>query len=169
MENTRQPKSKQEVSMLEALTLLNKGYSIADLAGVTPDQMDVLYALAYKYYNAESYTEARNIFKALCLYDSTEQKYFMGLAASEQGLHNYDKAAQFYSVCCVLSGLKDPKPMYYAALCLLRAGKKDDAMAALESMSIMGRAGDKAAEDDKFKEKGSKLLETLRADAPDNK
>ena len=60
----------------------------------------------------------------------------------------------------VLFGLKDPKPMYYAAICLLKSGKKDDAIAALESIEIMGR--DENSEDRKFKQQALSLKNILK-------
>lgn len=156
---------KVEVSALEALSLLGKGYSLADLAGVRPEQMEALYALAYQYYNAGNFEDAANIFKGLCLYDAADERFFMGLAACQQSLKQYRAAADTYSVCCVLSGLKDPKPMYYAALCLLKDGRKDDAVVALQSLAIMGREGGAAQEDELFLQKGRDLLKILQPEA----
>lgn len=155
---------KVEVPMIEALALLNKGYTIADLKGVTPEQMEALYALGYQYYNSDDYENAGNIFKALCLFDPSDERYAMGYAACLQELKEYRRAADMYSLCCVLSGLKDPKPMYYAALCLLKAGERDNAVVALQSLEVMGREGKDAAQDQAFKEKGAQLLKVLSHD-----
>ncbi|MBO8416307.1 MAG: SycD/LcrH family type III secretion system chaperone [Proteobacteria bacterium] len=156
---------KVEVSVLEALSLLGEGYSLADLAGVKPEQMEALYALAYQYYNAENFEDAANIFKALCLYDPSDERFFMGLAACQQSLKQYKIAADTYSVCSVLSGLKDPKPMYFAALCLLKDGRRDEAVVALKSLEIMGRDGEFADEDHNYMNKGAQLLQVLESAA----
>ena len=50
--------------------------------------------------------------------------------------------------------------MYYAAICLLKSGKKDDAIAALESIEIMGR--DENSEDRKFKQQALSLKNILK-------
>lgn len=152
---------KVQVSAVEMLSLLSEGYTLSDLAGLQPEQMENLYALAYQYYNADNYEDARNIFRALCLYDPSEEKYFMGLAASEQGLGNYQQASDLYATAAVLSGLKDPQPMYYAAVCLLKAGKKDEAILALRSLELMGREGKHAKQDESFLRKGRTLLQAL--------
>lgn len=143
-----------EVSIIQALSLLNQGYSFADIKGVTPEQMEAVYALAYQYYNTESLDAAANLFRGLCLFEPSEPKYFMGLAACEQKRKNFTHAADLYSVCCVLTGLKDPKPMYYAAVCLLKAGKRDEAITALQSLSLMDA-------DAEFVHKGQELLDIL--------
>lgn len=148
-----------EISMLEAVGMLANGYSLAELKGIDLQKLEALYALAYQYYQAQNYQDAKNIFQALCLFEPSEQKYFMGLASCEQGLKNYSKAADVYSVCCVLSGLKDPKPMYYAGVCLLKAGRKEDAKVAFQSLEIMGREG--KSEDQEFILKGKQLLAVL--------
>ncbi len=158
---------KTQVSVLEAVALLGKGYTLADLAGITPEQLDVLYAVAYQYYVAKNYKDALSIFRALCLYDAGEQKYFMGLAGCQQGLKKYNEAADSYSMCCVLSGLKDPKPMYYAAVCLLKADRRDDAVVALRSLEIMGRDGKYKEQDDAFIAKGRDLYEILTKENPE--
>lgn len=154
---------KVEISMVQMLSLLKEGYSFADMQGIDPDKLEPVYALAYQYYNSDSIEDAAKLFRGLCLYQPSEQKYFMGLAACEQKLKHYTQAADLYSVCCVLSGLKDPQPMYYAAVCLLKAGKRDEAITALQSLSIMGREGDKAEQDAEFLHKGKELLAILGA------
>ncbi len=156
---------KVEISMLECLAMLNNGYSFADMQGITPEQMETVYALAYQYYNAQNYEQAVKLFNGLCLFDPSEQKYFTGLAACEQALKNYEHAANLYSVSAVLSGLKDPEPMYYAAVCLLKAGRRDDAITTLKSLSEMGREGKDKEHDQSFMQKGQELLKVLQQTA----
>ncbi len=156
---------KVEVSMLEVLGLLKEGYTFADMQGVEPQQLEALYALGYQYYNAQNYEDAAKVFQGLCLYEPTEERFFMGLAACEQSLKHYERAADIYSVCCVLSGLTDPKPMYYAALCLLKANRQADAVTALQSLEIMGRDGKFKQQDDEFLTKGRELLALLQPKA----
>ena len=149
-----------EKKVEDFVALLKSGGAIADVAGITDEQLESLYALAYQNYAVKSYLDAKNIFRALCLYDHTQQRFYMGLAASQQGLGEYADAAQSYSFACFISGLKDPKPMYYSAICLLKSGKKDDAIAALESIEIMGR--DENSEDRKFKQQALSLKNILK-------
>ncbi|MGN0915849.1 MAG: SycD/LcrH family type III secretion system chaperone [Succinivibrio sp.] len=149
-----------EKKVEEFVSLLKSGGAIADAAGITDEQLESLYALAYQNYSVKSYNDAKNIFRALCLYDHSQQRFYMGLAASQQGLGEFAEAAQSYSFACLISGLKDPKPMYYAAICLLKSGKKNDAITALESIEIMGREGN--AEDRKFKQQALSLKNILK-------
>ncbi len=149
-----------DVNFKEVIALLNKGYSLADIAGLTSEHLEALYALAYQYYQVGSYTEAKNIFSALCLYDCHEIKFFMGLGASLQALGEYQKAADTYSVACTLSGLVDTKSMYFAAICLLKINKKDEAIAALEAIAHMGQEHN--AQDEQYKLKALNLLSVIK-------
>ena len=56
--------------------------------------LDALYALAYQYYNAGSYTDASNIFKVLCMCDPACEDYAFGLASCMQGLKQYANAVR---------------------------------------------------------------------------
>lgn len=147
------------VPLVEVARLLSKGNTLAQLASITDEQMDALYALAYQYYNAKNYSDALKIFKVLSIYDSSNEKYYMGVASCEHGLKNYEKAADMYSLACALGGLIDPKPMFFAAICLLKVNQKDRATVALESTKIMGRENN--SEDADFKKKAEELLKIL--------
>lgn len=148
-----------EKEVKEAVALLAKGYNLADLSGLSEEHMEALYALAYQYYEADNFQDAKNIFTSLCLYDTNNEKYYMGLAATLHSLGEYKNAADMYSVACVLSGLLNPEPMYFASICLLKNNQKEDAIVALESIDIMGREGNKL--DISFKEKAKNLLSIL--------
>lgn len=150
-----------QVNYKEVIALLNKGYTLANLAGLTDEQMEALYALGYQYYQVGNYKDAKNIFTALCLYDCHEPKYFMGLGGCLQGLGEYKNAADTYSVACTITGLIDPEPMYFAAICLLKNNDKDNAMVALQSIALMGRKDNK--NDELFKKKAQDLLSVLKS------
>ena len=151
---------KIEVTLTEAAALLSKGNTISDLAGVSQEHMEALYALGYQFYNAQNYDDALNVFKALCVYDTTEGKYFMGMAGCLQELGQFKLAAESYGMACAVEGLVNPEPIYYAAICLLKCNEKDNAIAALESVSIMGREGNE--HDAEYIEKCNTLLEVLQ-------
>lgn len=162
---TSDNKSKKvQVPLVDVALLLSKGNTLANLANVSDEQMESLYALAYQYYNAQNYADALKIFKILAIYDSADERFFMGIASCEQGLGNYESAADFYSLACALGGLIDPKPMYYCAICLLKVNQKDRAKVALESTTIMGREGNKS--DAEFKEKSTELLKIISENSP---
>lgn len=144
---------------IDILKAFEEGYTLADVANITADQMEALYALAYQNYGSGNFEQAKNIFKLLCMYDATCFKYYMGLAASQQSLGDYENAAQVYAAACVMTGLLDPQPMYFAAICLLKCNKKEDAIHTLEGIAALGREGN--VEDQKFKLKAANLCKVL--------
>ncbi|MBU3826310.1 MAG: hypothetical protein IAA31_02300 [Candidatus Anaerobiospirillum merdipullorum] len=52
--------------------------------------------------------------------------------------------------------------MYFAAICLLKQGKRDEAISALESIELMGREGE--PNDQVYKNKAAELLKVIKAD-----
>lgn len=142
--------------------LIEEGYTLADLANISPEQMECLYSVAYQNYVTNNYEKGAEIFKLLATFDQSNPKYYMGLAACQQSLEQFEKAADTYSAACVLTGLQDPEPMYFAAICFLKLGRREDAITSLESIEIMGREGN--TDDLKFKAKASNLLSVLKGD-----
>ncbi len=139
--------------------LIASGYTIADLMNIDSEKMEALYSLAYQNYVTRNFDDALKVFRVLVLYDQTEMKYTMGLAATYQELGEYQKAADVYAAAAVQSGLVDPEPMYFAAICLLKAGRRADAVFSLKSLASMGREGNPS--DEKFKTKGQNLLKVI--------
>lgn len=149
-----------EMKMLDVLAMFSQGYTLADFAGLKSEHLEALYALGYQLYNAQNYEDALKVFEALRLYDHTQTRFHMGAGACLQALERYQQAVEVYSVAALSTGLADPAPIYYGAVCLLKSGKKEEAMGALESLVIMGRKGN--AKDDKIKQKGANLLALLK-------
>ena len=140
--------------------LIRQGASVGDLLGVDSEKLEILYALAYSLYNSEKYADAEKIFRALCVYDGTVPKFWLGLGGCVENLKRFDEAAQIYALGSVMSGLQDPEPMFFAAICFLKGGKKAEAIETLEYIEIMGREGN--AHDLEFKERSKALVETLK-------
>lgn len=149
------------LTMAEALAMLNKGMSLAELKGVSEEQLEALYAIALQHYNAENYDDAIPLFKMLALYNSNEPKYFMGLAACHQELGNYELAVETYGSAALMCALTDPRPFYFAALCLLKLQRKDDAITTLESLAITASTEHPDAQE--YIDKAAKLLQMLKA------
>ncbi len=144
----------------KAVSLLAKGATLGDLVGLDSDKLEVLYAYGYNLYSSGQYADAEKIFRALVVYDGTVSKYWIGLAACEENLKKFDAAAELYSLGATMGGLQDPEPMYYAALCRLKADQKETAIAALEVIDLMGKKN--SPHDLQFKAKAKALLQTLK-------
>ncbi|MBQ9275275.1 MAG: SycD/LcrH family type III secretion system chaperone [Succinivibrio sp.] len=151
----------------EIIDLVANGVSVAQMVGLSDEKLELLYALAYTQYQAGNYSDSENIFRVLCLYDGTQERFWMGLAGSLQHEERFAEAAEIYSMACTMTGLTDPEPMYYAARCLLKDGRSDDAINALDFIDIMGREGN--AKDLEIKKNAKALIETLRSTKNENK
>ena len=153
--------SKEEKeAVLSTFRLLQKGASLGDLVGLDKDKLEVMYAYAYNLYSSGQYSDAEKIFRALVVYDGSVIKYWIGLAACRENQKAFREAAELYAMGATMGGLDDPEPMYYSALCRLKADQKENAIAALEFIDLMGKGS--KPHDLQIKAKAKALLETLK-------
>ena len=64
--------------------LIANGASIGSLIGMDEERLEILYAVAYSLYNSEKYDEAVKVFRALCVYDGTQVRFWIGLGGCLQ-------------------------------------------------------------------------------------
>jgi type III secretion system low calcium response chaperone LcrH/SycD len=149
------------------MTAVLEGARPADAAGVSQKQLEALYALGHSLYMAGSYHDAATIFQGLCLYDYGDCRFWTGLGASLQGEGQYEKAIDVYSMAAMTTGLADPGPIYYAAQCYMKLNRVEEAIAALEGLSVMGAEG--RADHAVIKAQGAGLLEVLKSGLAERK
>ncbi len=140
--------------------LLMKGATLGDLVGLDKDKLEVMYAYAYNLYSSGQYANAEKLFRALVVYDGSIPKSWVGLAACRENQKAFAEAAELYAMAATMGGLEDPEPMYYSALCRLKADQRENALAALKFVDLMGK--DKKPHDLQIKAKAKALLETLK-------
>ena len=104
--------------------------TIAEMRGITHEELEAVYSMGFSFYNTGRYDDAETIFKFLVMFDHLEQKYWVGLGAVAQVKKEYAKAVVAYSYAGFLD-LENPKPQYYAAECFLALGDRKNALAAL--------------------------------------
>lgn len=104
------------------LQTLQSGGAIKDLKGLSGDQLEGVYALAFRFYQNGQLDEAETFFRFLSLYDFYNADYAMGLAAVLQMKKQYDKAISTYALAQVLDPSTDA-PMFHMAQCHLALGK----------------------------------------------
>lgn len=138
---------------------LSTGSSIGDIIGITQEQMDVLYTIAYGAYQAKNYQDAETLFQALCLYQHMDERYWMGLAGSRQGLENYKGAIEAYEMAGLAGSLGDPTPFLYAGICYMKLGDKESARVAFLSTEALCQEGNR--KHDLVKERAKAMLEIL--------
>jgi len=127
MENTLQEQFEKAADALangEAITL-------GDVKGITPDELEAVYAVGFNYYRTGRIEDAEKIFKFLCMFDHLNQKYWTGLGAVMQVERRLDRAIPCYGYASMLD-LDNPKPQYHLAECYLAIGDKEAAIATIE-------------------------------------
>ena len=115
-------------------TLIEKEATLKQLKGVTNDELEAVYSLAFGHYQTGKYEEAHKLFQFLVLFDHLNAKYWFGLGATQQALKDFQNAAVSYGYCSFLK-LDNPKPQLHAAECFLALGDKRSAASALEALN----------------------------------
>ncbi len=116
-----------------ARACVQDGATLKQLKGVTNEELDAVYFLAYGYYQTGRLEEASKLFRFLVLFDHLNAKYWFGLGAVQQVEKNYQDAIVSYGYSSFLD-LSNPKPQYHAAECFLAMGDKRSAASAIEAL-----------------------------------
>ena len=115
-------------------TLIEKSSTLKQMKGVTNDELEAVYSLAFSYYQTGKYEEAHKLFQFLVLFDHLNAKYWFGLGAAQQALKDFQNAAVSYGYCSFLK-LDNPKPQLHAAECFLALGDRKSAASALFALN----------------------------------
>lgn len=118
----------------KVLDAVSKGGTIGELQGLTEQQMEGFYSLAYTKLQSGVFNEAEAVFKLLCILNHLEAKYWLGLGLSRQQLEMYELAAESYAMGATI---EPANPIYslQAAICLMHLEQKDAAKLAFEAAS----------------------------------
>ncbi|MGL4191039.1 MAG: tetratricopeptide repeat protein [Vibrio sp.] len=100
----------------ENLIPLFNGQSIKEQAGISDDDINNLHAIACDFYDKGKLNEAEQFFQHLCLLDSTNIDYILGLGAVLQKKKLYSKAVDIYAAGHMVQK-NDSRPMFYAGQC----------------------------------------------------
>ncbi len=114
-------------------SIIKDNATLKQLKGVTNDELEAVYSLAFGYYQTGKYDDAEKLFQFLVLFDHLNAKYWYGLGAVQQVLKNYQGAVASYAYSSVLD-LENPKPQFHAAECFLAIGDKRNAASSLEAL-----------------------------------
>lgn len=128
--------SQNELETL-AKGLLN-GATVADASGINPDTLESLYALAHGFYTSSNFHDAQVVFQALTLYNPNDYRFWLGLAGCRQAQEQFESAIEAYRMAGVASSLKNPEPFLHAAHCLVKLGRREDAVSALKGVLEIG-------------------------------
>ena len=143
-------------------TLFEKETTMKQLKGVTNDELEAVYSLAFGYYQTGKYEEAHKLFQFLVLFDHLNAKYWFGLGAAQQALKDFQNAVVSYGYCSFLK-LDNPKPQLHAAECFLALGDKRSAASALEALDAYSPKDTEIGRE--YRAKAAKLRETIGEEA----
>ena len=138
--------------------LIERGATLKQLKGVSNEELEAVYSLAFGYYRTGKYDEAAKLFQFLVLFDHLNAKFWFGLGAVQQAMKDYQGAVSSYGYCSFLN-LENPKPQLHAAECFLALGDKINAAEyrakAAKLRELVGEEAFAALakEDEKFAEK----------------
>ena len=151
---------RQEVSDLMS-RFYGNARTMRDFTELTPESMEVIYTLAYNFYNAGKYDEAEKIFRFLANLDHFERKYWKGLGASREGLQKFAEALQVYGYLGMMD-IHDPYPALQAAKCFIALGKTAEAVSGLRAAAFNSENRPEHAE---LHEQATAMLAVVQEDA----
>jgi type III secretion system low calcium response chaperone LcrH/SycD len=151
---------KQMQGALKELTdkMFKQGLPPKDAMGMSSQLLEGIYAQAYRLYNTGKYVEATHLFRMLILFDPTEPKYLLGLAACFHMLKEYKNAIQTYTLHAILDP-QNPLSHYHSSDCFIQMKDYPSALVCLEL--AIKKAGDQS-EYAKMKERASLSLESIK-------
>ena len=143
------------------VSMVEKGLTtVAELRGISPDELEAVYALAYDYYRVGTYDSAETLFRFLTVMDHFNEKYWMGMAAVYQVQKRFKEALRIYAFVAVTLNAKNIKASYYAAECCLATGDVTNATSALEHVKAFADA--KTEEGREMLAKAAKLEKVVK-------
>jgi len=157
------------VEKIDELSKLAKefaeGRTLADIHGITPQDLEAIYSVAFNQYNNQRYDEAVKVFKFLCMHDHFQEKYWMGLGATHQMMKDFKLAASAYGYAYLLDS-DNPKPPLHAADCFMADGNTKDAESALHL--VLELTKDKQEEFAAVRQRATVLMGVITQKAGEN-
>ena len=92
----------------EAAKKFMNGSTIKELKGISNNEMEAVYSLAFNYYRSGKFDEAEKLFDFLALFDHLNAKFWMGVGAVRQVKKNFTGAIQAYAYASFLKTLPSP-------------------------------------------------------------
>ena len=141
---------------------IKNGKTLRELKGVSRDELEAVYQVAYQLYSGGDYEKARKLFEFLCFFDHLERKYWLGMGGCRQMLKQYEPAIEAYSLAMLLDS-NDPLPPFHAAECHIALGNRDAAISGLTAALEWSTEG---SEHQALRERAKALRAILEESAP---
>lgn len=101
--------------------ILFEGKSLKESLGLSASAVEYFYSQGYRLYLIRKYDEALRYFHLLFLFDPSDARYSLGLAATYHLLKDYEHAVQWYMTLSLID-TESPMPFYYMSDCALKRG-----------------------------------------------
>lgn len=123
---------KDVITIKELYEKLDGGLTtVSEMNGITPEELEAVYALAYDYYRTGRTDDAETLFRFLTTFDHLNEKYWMGMAAIFQVKKDFKRASESYALVSGVLNIHNVRAPYYAAECFLALGDRKNALSAL--------------------------------------
>lgn len=116
--------------------LLKNGVPLYLVRGLSKQDLDVLYTIAYNLYSEAKYHKALQIFQTIAFYNHFDKRGWLGCAACLQLLGRYREAVSCYSSASLIDA-QDPIPLFHAIECYIALKSYDEARSALEAILLI--------------------------------
>jgi len=116
-----------------AESLLKDGATMKELKGISNEELEAVYSLAFGYYQTGRYDDALKLFQFLVLFDHLNAKFWFGLGAVQQVKKDYKNALASYGYSSFLD-IQNPKPQLHSAECFIALGDKVNALSAIAAL-----------------------------------
>ena len=126
---------------------------------LSSEDADGLYAFGHQLYGQGRYADAALVFVYLVMYAAPEHRHYMGLAACQQAERKFEAALELYQACFLLAP-EDPNAYLHTGECLLRLGRKEEALEALDRVITLC---DGSARFDSLRNRASGIIELVRS------
>lgn len=109
----------------------------------TDEELDVLYASAFSFYQQGHFEKASKLFMQLTISSPFNVSYWKGLASSLQMEKKWNPALHAWALTALIED-SDPIPHFHAAECLFSSDQKEEAIKALSQASMRAHANDRS-------------------------
>ena len=113
------------------ISVLLEGGTYKEVAGLSDDDLEAIYGLAYGQYENGQYADAERTFAVLCFHDHKSERFWLGLGAARQQLKAFAGAVMAYSQAAE-AGSVNPFVPLHAAECYFALGLYAEALHGLD-------------------------------------
>lgn len=128
----------------QVATALTSGVTMGSIFGYSDQEYEAVYTLGHNLYRQARYEDALKVFSFLVMNNPMEIRFVNAFAACRQMLKHFDEAIAFYSLASVMD-MKDPRPTFHTAECLIALGRLKEAAEALNFVIAQSERGGQPA------------------------